>query len=225
MNADEPSPLRTTSVDTAKPLPPSAKPRRSWNPARLFADYAFAARAWALVAIGAVVLAVIQPFIIIEAYRTRERVVILDGAGTFSISPLLGFEEAKTLHETLTIWATLAFLQRNPKNFDFPDLLQRLYLTDACARTQDDVLKNREEFEVKQIHQKPEIFKVDVLRTREDQVIAKVEGQLVRTGVFERQAFTESPRFTLILTLVRNPDMIANKRYPLAVWNYELSIL
>ena len=62
---------------------------------------------------------------------------------------------------------------------------------------------------------------MDILRTREDQVIIKLEGQLVRTGVFEHQAFTESPCFSLTLTLVRNPDMLANKRYPLAVWNYE----
>lgn len=212
---------RDTTVDTARLLPPPAKPARSWNPARLFADYAFAARAWALVAIGAVILAVIQPFFIINAYRTRERVVILDGAGTFSISPLLGFEESKTLYETLTIWATLALLQRNPKGFDFPDLLQRLYLTETCAHAQSDFLANREEFDVKQIHQKPEVFKVDILRTRDEQVIIKVEGQLVRTGVFERQAFTESPRFALTLTLVRNPNMLVNKRYPLAVWNYE----
>lgn len=180
---------------------------------------------WMFVACGALILVAVQPFLIIEAYRARERVVILDGSGTFSISPLLGFEEAKTLHETLSIWATLALLQRNPKNFDFPDLLQRLYLTDAATKAQTDLLAAREEFEVKQIHQKPEVFKIDILRTREDQVIARIEGQLVRTGIFERQAFTESPRFALTLTLVRNPDMIANKRYPLAVWNYEFSIL
>jgi hypothetical protein len=176
---------------------------------------------WALVAIGAVALAVLQPFLIIEAYRTRERVVILDSAGTFSVSPLLGFEEAKTLHENMALWAALALLQRNPKNFDFPDLLQRLYLTGAATKAQAELLSSREEFEVKQIHQKPEVFKMDILRTREDQVIVRLEGQLVRTGVFERQAFAESPRFSLTLTLVRNPDMLANKRYPLAVWNYE----
>jgi hypothetical protein len=201
--------------------PPSEKPRRPWNPSRLFSDYAFAARAWALLAIGAVMLTVIQPYLIVSAYRTRERVVVLDGGGTFSVSPLLGFEEARTLHETIAVWATLAFTQRNPANFDFPDLLQRLFLTDACARAQAQLLATREEFEVKQIHQKPEIFKIDILRTRQDQVIVKVEGQLVRTGVFEKQAFSEAPKFSLALTLVRNPDMIANKRYPLAVWNYE----
>ena len=213
----------TSSISTAAPpaQPPSEKPRRPWNPARLFSDYAFAARAWALVAIGAVALAVVEPYLIISAFRARERVVILDGAGTFSISPLLGFEEAKTLHETIAVWATLALTQRNPANFDFPDLLQRLFLTDACAKAQAQLLATREEFEVKQIHQKPEIFRIDILRTRQDQIIVKVEGQLVRTGVFEKQAFSEAPKFSLTLTLVRNPDMLANKRFPLAVWNYE----
>jgi len=206
---------------SAAPAAPAEKPRRAWNPARLFSDYAFAARAWALVAIGAVILAAVEPYLIISAYRTRERVVILDGAGTFSISPLLGFEEAKTLHETLAIWATLALTQRNPAGFDFPDLLQRLFLTDACAKAQSNLLATHEEFEVKQIHQKPEIFKIDILRTRQDQIIVKIEGQLVRTGIFERQAFSEAPKFSLTLTLVRNPDMIANKRFPLAVWNYD----
>ena len=176
---------------------------------------------WALAAIGAIALAVLQPFLIIGAYRTRERVVILDGGGSFTVSPLLGFEEAKTLHETIAIWAALALLQHNPKNFDFPDLLQRIYLTEAATKAQNELLVAREEFEVKQIHQKPEVFKIDILRTREDQIIVKLDGQLVRTGVFERQTFTESPRFSLTLTLVRNPDMLANKRYPLAVWNYE----
>lgn len=217
--------LRTTEVDTSKRIPPSSKPKGSWTPAKLFADYAFAARAWALVAVAALAFTVIQPFLIIEAYRTRERVIILDGGGSFTISPLLGFEEAKSLHETMAVWATLALLQRNPRNFDFPDLLQRIYLTEACTKAQDDLLKSREEAEVKQLHQKPEIFKIEILRTREDQVLVKLEGQLIRTGVFDRQAFTESPRFNLSLTLVRNPDMASNKRYPLAVWNYDFSIL
>jgi hypothetical protein len=210
-------------VDTSKHVPPSSKSKGSWTPARLFADYAFAARAWALVAVAALGFTVIQPFLIIEAYRTKERVVVLDGGGSFTISPLLGFEEAKTLHETMAVWATLALLQRNPRNFDFPDLLQRIYLTEAATKAQDDLLKSREETEVKQLHQKPEIFKIEILRTREDQVLVKVDGQLIRTGVFDRQAFTESPRFSLSLTLVRNPDMVSNKRYPLAVWNYELT--
>jgi hypothetical protein len=149
---------------------------------------------------------------------------VLDGAGSFSVSPLLGFEEAKDLHEAMALWATLALFQRNPKGWDYPDMLQKLLLTDAYNKATAEREKAQPEFEVKNIHQKPEVFKIDILRTREDRVLVKVEGQLVRTGVFENQTFTESPKFTLTLTFARNPDMLANKRYPLGVWSYESTI-
>ena len=216
--------LRETPVDTTKRLPPEAVRGPAFSPLRLFADHAFAARLWFLVACGALAFCVVQPYLIINAYRTRERVVVLDGAGTFSVSPLLGFEEAKDLHEAMALWATLALFQRNPKDFDYPETLQKLYLADAHQRAVADREKAHDEFHLKQIHQKPEVFKMEVLRTRENQVLVKVEGQLVRTGVFEGQTFAESPAFSLNLTLVRNPNMLANKRYPLGVWSFDYTL-
>jgi len=219
-----PALLRETPVDQTQRLP-AATARSAFSPARLFADHAFAARLWFFVACGALVFCVVQPYLIISAYRAREQVVVLDGAGTFSVSPLLGFTEAKELHETMALWAAVALLQRNPQNFDFPEMLQKLYLADAYNRAMKERDTSQPEFTVKNVHQKPEVFKVDILRTREDRVLVKLEGQLVRTGVFEGQTFAESPRFTLTVTFARNPDMLANKRYPLGVWNYELTIL
>lgn len=219
-----PLPLRETPVDQTKRLPAGAARGAGFSPAKLFADHAFAARLWFLVACAALGFCVIQPYLIINAYRARERVVVLDGAGSFSVSPLLGFEEAKDLHEAMALWATLALFQRNPKGWDYPDMLQKLLLTDAYNKATAEREKSQPEFEVKNIHQKPEVFKIDILRTREDRVLVKVEGQLVRTGVFENQTFTESPKFTLTLTFARNPDMLANKRYPLGVWSYESTI-
>jgi hypothetical protein len=219
-----PAPLRDTPVDQTNRLPMS-NTRMGGNWAtRLFADHAFAARIWFLVACAALGFCVFQPYLIISSYRTRERVVVLDGAGSFSVSPLLGFEEAKDLHESMALWATLALFQRNPKGWDYPDLLQKVFLADAGTKAGVDREKTQAEFAVKSIHQKPEVFKIDILRTREDRVLVKVEGQLVRTGLFENQAFSESPKFTLSLTFVRNPDMLANKRYPLAVWSYDYTI-
>lgn len=219
-----PEALLETRVDQTKQLPASATRRPSFSPARLFADHAFAARVWFLVACAALVFCVVQPYLIINAYRTRERVVVLDGAGSFSTSPLLGFEEAKDLHEAMALWATLALFQRNPRNFDYPDMLQKLFLADAYNRATGEREKSQPEFDAKQIHQKPEVFKIDILRTRDDRVLVKVEGQLVRMGVFENQTFTESPKFTLSLTFARNPNMLANKRYPLGVWSYEATV-
>ena len=216
--------LRETPVDQTKRLPADTGPRERFSPTRLFADNAFAARMWFLVACAAVGFAILQPYLIIGAYRIKERVVVLDGGGTFSVSPLLGFEEAKELHEAMALWAALALFQRNPKGFDYPEILQKLFLVESAAKAQDDREKTQAEFEVKNIHQKPEIFKIEILRTREDRVLVKVEGQLIRTGVFENQAFTESPKFTLNLSFARNPNMLANKRYPLGVWSYDYTL-
>lgn len=216
--------LRETPVDQTRRLPETAVRGAGFSPARLFADHAFAARMWFLIACVALGFCVIQPYLIIKAYRARERVVVLDGAGTFAVSPVLGFEEAKQLHEAMTDWAVLALFQRNPKNFDYPDVLQKLFLADAYGKATTDRETSRSEFEVKNIHQKPEVFKIDLLRTREDRVLVKVEGQLVRTGVFEGQAFTESLKFILNLTFARNPNMLANKRYPLGVWSYDYTL-
>lgn len=224
MDSPEPTSLRETPVDQTKRLPADLGPRERFSPTRLFADTAFAARMWFLVACGAVGFAILQPYLIIGAYRIKERVVVMDGGGTFSVSPLLGFEEAKELHEAMALWATLAFLQRNPRGFDYPDMLQKLFLVEAAAKAQDDREASHAEFELKHIHQKPEVFRIEILRTREDRVLVKVEGQLIRTGVFENQAFTGSPKFTINLSFARNPNMLANKRYPLGVWNYDYTI-
>lgn len=217
--------LRESRVDQTRRLSESSGRRSGFSPARLFADHAFAARIWFFVACAALGFCIIQPYFIINAYRARERVVVLDGAGTFAVSPVLGFAEAKELHESMTLWATLALFQRGPKNFDYPDILQKLYLADAHTKAAADLETSRAEFEMKSIHQKPEVFKIEILRTREDRLLVRVEGQLVRTGVFANQAFSESPRFTLNLTLVRNPSMLANKRYPLGVWSYDYTLL
>jgi hypothetical protein len=220
---ERPEALRETRVNHAHRPQPTGQVR-VFSPAKLFADHAFAARAWCFIACAAVALCIIQPYLILRASNSRERVVVLDGAGTFAVSPVLGFEQAKELHEAMTLWATLALFQRNPQDFDYPEVLQKVFLPDALQKAQHERDASKGEFELKNIHQKPEVFKMDVLQTREDRVLVKVEGQLIRTGIFENQTFTEAPKFTLNLTFARNPNMLANKRYPLAVWTYDYTI-
>ena len=62
-----------------------------------------------------------------------------------------------------------------------------------------------------------------MLETRESTVLAQAEGQLIRTGAINGQAVTEAPSFTVRFTFARNPNLAANGRYPLAVWNYDVS--
>ncbi len=201
----------------------TALPGRKRHPLHLFADHAMAARLWCVVAVAAVGFCAVQPFLVIRAYRTRERVVVLDPSGTFHVSPLLGFEEATKLHEQHALLACLALFQRNPAGFDYPELLDRLFLPDAARKARTAAGTQAEEFTAKALHQKPEVQKITVLETRENTVLAQAEGQLIRTGAVNGQVFTEAPPFTVRFTFARNPNLAANGRYPLAVWNYDIS--
>jgi hypothetical protein len=214
--------LRETPAPHRRP-DATALPTRKRHPLDLFADHAVAARLWCGVAVTAVGFCAVQPFLLIRAYRTPERVIVLDAGGTFHVSPLLGFEEATKLHEQHALLACLALFQRNPAGFDFPELLDKLFLPDAARKARTAGAAQTEEFTAKALHQKPEVQKITVLETREHTVLAQAEGQLIRTGAVNGQSFTEAPPFAVRFTFARNPNLAANGRYPLAVWTYELS--
>lgn len=214
--------LRETVAPHVRP-DPASRPRRPWRPLELFADHAMAARLWCMVAIIAVGFCVVQPFLVIRAYRERERVVVLDPSGTFHVSPLLGFEEATKLHEQQALLACLALFQRNPAGFDFPELLDRLFLPEAAKKARADAATSAEEFAAKSLHQKPEVLKLIVLETRENMILVQAEGQLIRTGIVGGQTFGEASTFTARFQFARNPNLAANGRYPLAVWTYDVS--
>ncbi len=214
--------LRETPAPHTRP-DPARRPRRAWNPLALFADHALAARLWCLVALVAVGFCAVQPFLVIRAYRERERVIILDQSGTFHVGPLLGFEEATKLQEQCALLACLALFQRNPAGLDFPELVEKLFLPEAAKQARDHAAASAEEFAAKALHQKPEVLKLTVLETRENVVLVQAEGQLVRTGVVAGQIFGEATPFTVRFQFARNPNLAANGRYPLAVWTYELS--
>jgi hypothetical protein len=214
--------LKQTSVTHVRP-DPARRPRRPWNPLAMFADHALAARLWCLVAVAAVGFCVVQPFLVIRAYREKERVIVLDPSGTFHVGPLLGFEEATKLHEQCALLACLALFQRNPAGLDFPELVERLFLPEAAQKARATASASAEEFAAKSLHQKPEVVKLTVLETRENLVLVQAEGQLVRTGAAGGQVFGEASPFTVRFKFARNPNLAANGRYPLAVWTYEVS--
>jgi hypothetical protein len=214
----------TPTITEVPPAPPDIPHRKASQSAllRLFVDPSWAARLWFWIALAAVLIAMIQPYFIIAAYRTHERVVILDEAGTFHVSPLLSFEEAEKLHVSQALLATLALLQRNPAGFDYPEILNKIFLREAFEQLKPRMNAESVEFKAKQIHQKVEVFRVDVLKTRSNEVLVEITGQLIRVGLFNGEQFIESPKFTLRLTLVRNPNLAANGRFPLAVWKVQL---
>ena len=219
-------------LDTVRP-DPTLKPKESnarlaknsFHPLKLFTDNAWAARMWFLFSLLLLGFIIVQPFLIIEAYRSQERVVILDPAGTFSIAPTMDFQRAEKLHEEIALWSTHVLFSQNPNGFDMPELLEKMYLDESLKQAKRIYSDVSAEFKEKNIHQKVEVFAIKVLKTRENKVLVKVDGQLIRTGSFEGKVFVEDPEFTVNFVLYRNPDMLKNKRFPLAVSSFEEKIL
>jgi len=200
---------------------PAPIPKRAFNPTRVFVDKDRTAFLWFWVAVLAILFAAAQPYYLIQKFKQRERVVIIDPAGTYYVSPLLDFQEAKDFHAQQSTLAAMAFLERNPKGFDNPELLKQVFLKYAYEKAQKQIFTEAEELKSKQLHQKPEVAKIDILETREDFVMTQVTGQLVRTGIFEQKAFSESIPFKLAFKMRRNPDMTKNGRFPTAVSDFK----
>ena len=69
-----------------------------------------------------------------------------------------------------------------------------------------------------------EIAKLDILGTRENEVLIKVTGQIIRNGIFQEKAFSEAFPFVLRLRLLRNPNLATNGRFPTAVADFKYEI-
>src|SRR6516164_2834667 len=121
------SSLRTT---TPAQQPPHVRDRRA-DPIRVFVDKDRLAKFWFLAAVAVLIGASIDRIALAKTLKERERVVIIDPAGTFYVSPLLQFQEARELHAQQSTLAAIAFLERNPKGFDHPDLLKQMFLKHA----------------------------------------------------------------------------------------------
>src|ERR1022692_2076097 len=83
---------------------------------------------WFFFTVAVIGVSAIERYHLVSQFKQRERVVIIDPAGTYYISPLLQFQEAKQLHVQQGELAALVFLERSPKDFDNPDLLKELFL-------------------------------------------------------------------------------------------------
>lgn len=209
--------LRTT---TPVKQPPHIR-GQSTDPIRIFIDKDRLARFWFLAAAAVLVSAAIERIHLVRTLKERERVVIVDPAGTFFVSPLLDFQEAREFHAQQSTLAAVAFLERNPKGFDHPELLKQMCLKAAYENARSQWSAEEAEFKSKQLHQKAEIAKIDFVETRSDVVLTQVSGQLIRSGVFEDRAFSEAMPFTLKLKMQRNPNMVENGRFPTAIQDFK----
>lgn len=200
------------------------KEKKHIDPLSLFPNNTKAARFWFFLCCGLGLLALVQPFLIIEAMKNKERIIIMDESGTFHVAPLHKFEESAPMHDYLLTVATNALLARGPKGADNPPLQKQLFYQQGYDKIESFYLQEAGHFSNKSIHQKAEIKNIKVLKTSDTTVLARVYGQLIRIGTFEERKFTDVKNFALQLTLYRNPRMGSNGRLPLIVTDWFIKI-
>ncbi len=198
--------------------PRSSAMRTSFHSLRIFVDMNLAARFWFALFVLTVVALLAQGWWTI--HRPEERVVIIDSAGSAISAPLLDFQLATNLHMQQAKLATHAFLSRHPLDFDQPELLRLLFLSDAWVKARQQFEGEGVERLAKQWHQKPEISRIDLMETLHNQVLIHVSGQVVRSGVFQDRTFAETVPFKFSLKMLRNPNMTLNGRFPTAVQDF-----
>jgi hypothetical protein len=191
-----------------------------------------AARFWMSVALILAAWGFASPLWMASTMKEQEKVVILDSGGTLIYSAVLGFEEAGQLHAYHARLAALAFLQRNPNGLDLPELFERVFIEPARSEASRLLALNEREFSEKQIHQKCEITRIDIMESRRlkdgegrscEAISVKSNGNLVRIGSLGEMEFRETAEFELILEFVRNPDLLKNGLLPLVVYGVQYS--
>ena len=109
--------METTDLQPREHPPAMARAPRpeKFDPTQLFAQRDRLPWFWFFVAVAVSVLAALDRYHIINQFKQRERVVIIDPAQTYYVSPLLQFAEAKDLHAQQAELAAVTLLERNPR--------------------------------------------------------------------------------------------------------------
>jgi len=148
--------------------------------------------------------------------------VVMDPEGNVIPVPGAPFPEARELHVMEAMLATTALLSRNPRDFDQAEFLQGMLSAKAFAEAKKMREVDAREFNERQIHQKPQIARIDAIANHRDQVQVQVTGEVSRWGFLQQAPFTDSIPFTLRLSLRHNPDLLRRRQRPLVIESFTL---
>jgi hypothetical protein len=151
----------------------------------------------------------------------RIRFAAMDSRDTFYLANLGSFETAQHIHAELAKMAAETIFSRNPDGFDDPERLERLFNPVTAAGLNKEAARDSDVYRLQGIHQKIETGQIRELEVDNNTALVSVEGQILRTGVFNQRVTNETKKVTVFLRFRVNEDMALNGRYPLVVVNYE----
>ena len=180
-----------------------------------------AAWLWQALFVIAVAAIPVTNSLTLQAAMGRIRFAAMDSRDTFYLANLGSFETAQHIHAELAKMATETIFSRNPDGFDDPERLERLFNPLTAAELSKEASRDADVYRAQGVHQKVETGQIRELEVDDATALVSVEGQILRTGVFNQRLTNETKKVTVFLRLKVNEDMALNGRYPLVVVNYE----
>jgi len=155
------------------------------------------------------------------AAMSQMRFVAMDSRDTFYLGNMGSFETAQHIHAELARMAAETIFSRNPDGYDDPERLERLFNPATAAALNKDAARDADVFRAQQVHQKVETGQIRELSVDSNTALVSIEGQVLKTGIFNGRIVNDAKKVTVFLRLTINGDMAHNGRYPLVVTNYE----
>jgi hypothetical protein len=153
--------------------------------------------------------------------KDKPLIIAMDANDTYYLPASMDFENAAVLHAQQTRLAMEAFFNRNPGGVDNSDLLKYLYSKAAFTDATQKLNQEKKMYQDQQIHSKIELGDVKVLSSNSKAVLTSVEGQLIRTGLFDGKLFSNVYDVKAQFTFVLNKDMKHNGRFPTVVTKFD----
>src|SRR5215469_8072805 len=157
------------------------------------------------------VLAVIGGFVnhhlTVQEMMSRIRFVAMDSRDTFYLANLGSFETAQHIHAELAKMAAETIFSRSPDGFDDPERLERLFNPATAGALQKEAAKDSDVFRAQEVHQKIETGQIRELEVDDNTALVSVEGQILRTAMFNQRIVNDTKKVTVFLRFRVNDDM------------------
>lgn len=178
---------------------------------------------WPILYLVTLATFVIVLLLLQKNFDKKQRFILMDDQAYYVVKEV-DFTGAREMHLDQAELAALTLLSRNPSGFDFERRLKYLFSVSCYQKAVEVKDSESPDFEGKSLHQKVEVFETKIQKMSSRSVQVLVQGQLIRTGIFEGEVFTEVLRFQLRMTFSDNPSLVENGRFPTVVTNFGLEM-
>lgn len=206
--------IETRDIPRPRERPPEAS---SFSPVGLLHSAQYRMYAGLGFGVFSLLFSLVFMFLTVQEMKSTERVFVIDPSNTIYTGQLDKIDLASPVYERIALLATQSFYQRSPVGFDLPKLLQALYMPLAYDKAEVHLNSEIADIRTRNLHQKPEISRIDALRERGEIRIIRVTGQLIRSGSFEGVPLSESEPFRFIIALRPNENLAERGEFPFRV--------